>query len=76
MPATNRFGAGLMGNDSQRQITPQNADATEPAAIQVLAGSLNAALASDRRAMDEVAQAANTLPQLSTRFQQLASRAA
>ncbi|MBV0891968.1 MCE family protein [Paracoccus sp. Z118] len=38
------------------------------------AGSLNAALESARVAMDQIATAANTLPALSQRFQQLAAR--
>lgn len=72
----------MLGTEDAEQL-PRNLSDTLKAASGLLtdlrdgnaAGSLNAALASARRAMDEVAQAANTLPQLSTRFQQLASRA-
>ena len=72
----------MLGTEDAAQL-PRNLSDTLKAASGLLndlrdgnaAGSLNAALASARRAMDEIAQAANTLPQLSGRFQQLASRA-
>ena len=72
----------MLGTEDAEQL-PRNLSDTLQAASGLLndlrdgnaAGSLNAALASARRAMDEIAQAANTLPQLSGRFQQLASRA-
>ena len=72
----------MLGTEDAEQL-PRNLSDTLKAASGLLndlrdgnaAGSLNAALASARRAMDEVAQAANTLPQLSGRFQQLAARA-
>lgn len=72
----------MLGTEDAAQL-PRNLSDTLKAASGLLndlrdgnaAGSLNAALASARRAMDQVAQAANTLPQLSARFQQLAARA-
>ncbi|WP_112872987.1 MlaD family protein [Paracoccus endophyticus] len=72
----------MLGTEDAAQL-PRNLSDTLQAASGLLndlrdgnaAGSLNAALASARRAMDEIARAANTLPQLSQRFQQLAARA-
>ncbi|WP_220443699.1 intermembrane transport protein PqiB [Paracoccus luteus] len=72
----------MLGSEDAAQL-PRNLSDTLQAASGLLndlrqggaAGNLNAALASARRAMDEVAQAARTLPQLSLRFQQLAARA-
>ena len=69
----------MLGTEDAAQL-PRNLSDTLKAVSGLLndlrdgnaAGSLNAALASARRAMDEIAQAANTLPQLSGRFQQLA----
>lgn len=72
----------MLGTEDAAQL-PRNLSDTLQAASGLLndlreggaAGNLNAALQSARRAMDQVAQAANTLPGLSQRFQQLAARA-
>lgn len=72
----------MLGTEDAAQL-PRNLSDTLKAASGLLtdlrdgnaAGSLNAALASARRAMDQVAQAVATLPQLSARYQQLAQRA-
>ncbi|ARJ70757.1 intermembrane transport protein PqiB [Paracoccus contaminans] len=72
----------MLGTEDAAQL-PRNLSDTLKAASGLLndlrsgnaAGNLNAALASARRAMDQVAQAANSLPQLSARFQALAARA-
>ncbi|HRO14002.1 MAG TPA: paraquat-inducible protein B, partial [Paracoccus sp. (in: a-proteobacteria)] len=72
----------MLGSEDAEQL-PRNLSDTLQAASGLLndlreggaAGNLNATLASARRAMDEVAQAARTLPQLSQRFQMLAARA-
>lgn len=72
----------MLGTEDAEQL-PRNLSDTLKAASGLLnelreggaAGNLNAALVSARRAMDQVAQAANTLPGLSQRFQQLAARA-
>ncbi len=71
----------MLGTEDAAQL-PRNLSDTLQAASGLLndlrdgnaAGSLNAALASARRAMDQVAVAANTLPALSQRFQALAAR--
>ena len=72
----------MLGTEDAAQL-PRNLSDTLQAASALLndlreggaAGNLNAALQSARRAMDQVEQAANTLPGLSQRFQQLAARA-
>ena len=71
----------MLGTEDAAQL-PRNLSDTLKAASGLLndlrdgnaAGSLNAALASARRAMDQVAVAANTLPALSQRYQALATR--
>lgn len=71
----------MLGSEDAEQL-PRNLSDTLQAASGLLndlrdgnaAGSLNATLDSTRVAADEVAAAAKTLPDLSQRFQQLASR--
>ena len=71
----------MLGSEDAEQL-PRNLSDTLQAASALLndlreggaSGNLNAALQSARRAADQVAQAANTLPALSLRFQQLAMR--
>ncbi|TKW66796.1 MAG: MCE family protein [Paracoccus denitrificans] len=72
----------MLGSEDAEQL-PRNLSDTLEAASGLLndlrdgnaAGSLNDALASARVAADEVAEAAQTLPELSERFQRLAARA-
>ncbi|SDD47584.1 paraquat-inducible protein B [Paracoccus isoporae] len=72
----------MLGTEDAEQL-PRNLSDTLEAASGLLndlrdgnaAGSLNATLDSARVAADEVAQAAETLPALSERFQRLAARA-
>ncbi len=72
----------MLGTEDAEQL-PRNLSDTLQAASGLLndlreggaAGNLNAALQSARRAADQVAQAATTLPGLSQRFQALAGRA-
>lgn len=70
-----------LGSEDAEQL-PRNLSDTLQAASALLndlreggaAGNLNTALQSARRAADQVAEAANTLPALSQRFQRLAAR--
>ncbi|MDO5369829.1 intermembrane transport protein PqiB [Paracoccus sp. (in: a-proteobacteria)] len=72
----------MLGSEDAEQL-PRNLSDTLQAASALMnelreggaAGNLNAALQSARRAADQIAQAASTLPGLSLRFQQLAARA-
>ncbi len=72
----------MLGSEDAEQL-PRNLSDTLQAAWGLMtelrdggaAGSLNAALGSAKLAADEVAVAAKTLPELSARFQQLATRA-
>lgn len=72
----------MLGTEDAEQL-PRNLSDTLQAASALLndlreggaVGNLNAALQSARRAADQIAEAANTLPGLSQRFQQLAARA-
>ncbi len=71
----------MLGSEDAEQL-PRNLSDTLQAASALLndlreggaAGNLNTALQSARRAADQVAEAANTLPALSQRFQRLAAR--
>ena len=72
----------MLGSEDAEQL-PRNLSNTLEAASGLLndlrdgnaAGSLNEALGSARVAADEIAKAAQTLPQLADRFQRLAARA-
>lgn len=71
----------MLGSEDAEQL-PRNLSDTLQAASALMndlreggaVGNLNVALQSARRAADQVAQAANTLPALSQRFQRLAAR--